>query len=84
MFSEYLASGIPPGPMIRVFPLPRLFNLPFITQDKFRIGCPITWVPGWRRCPHPCPWAEVTLLLASWGGIRVNTRAIRGIRRRNE
>ena len=27
-FSVYLASGIPPGPMIRVSPLPRLFILP--------------------------------------------------------
>ena len=27
-FSVYLASGIPPGPTIRVSPLPRLFTLP--------------------------------------------------------
>ena len=27
-FSVYLASGIPPGPTIRVCPFPRLFILP--------------------------------------------------------
>ena len=48
------------------------------TQDKFRKEGLITSVPGWRRCPHPSPWAVVTLLpspwavvtllLAPWGG----------------